>query len=110
MPIRAFVTATLDDLTKEGGIIQLLEQAQRTGSLHSLRNNSTGFLSQATPLTADDVDRRYKQARYEAYLRVLAMDDGDQKTALKLQWTNPWTEKIMRVEVSRDGYFIPNAK
>ncbi len=107
MPQRAFVTATLDDLTKDGGIISTLESAQKSGGVHTLRNNNTGFITQANIRTDSDIDRRYTQARYEAYLRVLAMDDGDTKTALKLQWTNPYTERVMFVEPNRSGCAFP---
>ncbi len=103
MPQRAFVTATLEQLTDPTtGIIGALEKAQKSGGVHTLRNNNTGFITQANIRSDSDIDRRYTQARYEAYLRVKGLDDDDpNKAALVLQWTNPYREKVMSVDVCR---------
>lgn len=106
MPERAFVTASLDQLTSADpkclGIIPLLEQALRSGSPHTLRNNHTGFLTQTDILTSSDMRRLYLQARYEAYLRAQALNPADPGTAaVQAQWTNPYLE---RTRVTRTRY------
>ena len=107
MPIRAFVTKTFVELTQEGGIIDLLEQSMRSGSINILKNTHTGFLTQTAALSPSDVQRLYAQARYEAFLRVQALDSADpNKTTLSAQWTNPYREKIMKVETVRTGPFV----
>lgn len=99
MPERAFVTATFDDLTKSGGIIASLEQVLQNGQINQLRNNNTGFLTQFTPQSPKDVRKLYQQARYEARLRVLTLDDSDTtKAALLLTWADPYIERVMTVQ------------
>lgn len=94
MPERAFVTQNLAQLT---ATIALLDQARQGGSLEELR--VAGVLTRRGPMSQTEIDLRYKQARYEAYLRVKDLDATDPSNAAQIAlWTNPYKEKIMRVE------------
>lgn len=97
MPERAFVTQNLAQLT---ATITLLDQARQGGSLEELR--VAGVLTRRGPMSQTEIDLRYKQARYEAYLRVKDLDATDPSNAAQIaQWTNPYKEKVMRVESVR---------
>lgn len=95
MPIRAFVSQNIDQLK---ATLALLEKAMQSGSLEELR--VAGITTRTGKMEQQDVELRYNQVRYELYLRVIALEDSDDnKAALVTQFgTNPYKERIMRVE------------
>lgn len=91
MPERCFVTADLKTLS--GTIIPALEKALYQGAMEELRNSHTGFLIKTGQISQSDLKLRYKQARYEAYLRAAA-DTSPDAAANQAQWTNPYLEAV----------------
>jgi hypothetical protein len=95
MPIRAFVSQNIEQLK---ATLASLEKATASGSLEEIR--VSGITTRTNKLTTQDVARAYLQCRYELYLRVTALADSDaNKAALVAQYgTNPYQERVMRVE------------
>lgn len=107
MPIRAFVSQDITQLQKT---LTLLEQALLNGSTNELR--VSGILVTTGDVTQKDMELRYKQCRYELYLRAQALADTDQnKVAYVAQFTNPYREIVMKVHsrssVGVFGYPLP---
>ena len=105
MPIRAFVSQTFDQLN---ATLALLEKALQSGSLEELR--VAGIMTRTGPLKQTDVQLRYNQCRYELFLRVNADPDMSANAKLVAQYTNPYCEKIMHVEVQRSKSAWPFAQ
>lgn len=120
MPIRAFVTQSLEQLAVT---IAALETALQSGQLNELR--AAGIMTRTGKI---DVERAYRQARYEAFLRAQFALHADpafvpnvcQQTglapatvALLAQWPDPYREEVRHVEsitkptATWNGNFLP---
>lgn len=99
MPERVFkyfTTPELIDFARQIG------GALVAGSTNALRNNHTGFLVETSALSQSDLRKRMLDIRYELYLR--GRDEGD-AAALAKEPKDPRLEKVMSVEVYRQGAY-----
>jgi hypothetical protein len=94
MPERAFVSQNITQLKATLG---LLEKAMQGGSLEELR--VSGIVTRNGVVSQRDLETRYKQCRYELYLQAQALPDVDgADNPDKTLYTNPYIERVMRVE------------
>jgi hypothetical protein len=105
MPKRLFKyqsTKELLALTKE------LSTALTSGVTTALRQSSTGFLAESGPISQRELEERLMNVRYEIYLRGQGFPNqgipADEACA-EYEPTNPYAERVMRVEVFRGGTY-----
>ena len=124
MPVRAFVSQSFEQLQVTLGY---LERALMSGNLEEVR--AAGVMTRMGKFKPDEVQLRYNQCRYELHLSVIQQIKGDPGynpcqpiscqtglenvglTQLLCKFTNPWTEKGVRVHsrssVGVFGYPLP---
>lgn len=97
MPERLF--KYVENVDEIKSFIKDLISALTSGSTTQLKNSSTGWLKMTGPITQQQLKDTLMDARYEIYLRGRPCNGkpGD-ATCAQLEPTNPYREKVMRVE------------
>jgi len=99
MPQRAFVYQDVETLRKTAAA---LERALAGGSITDLQ--LSGIRTSHVPLTPDRVQIMYLQCRYELYAHGIGLHGYTaDPVAAALEPSNPYSERVMRVETRYPG-------